>query len=400
MITTQTLKGFRDFLPEQALNRKWLIEKFSESFENFGFDPLETPAMEYEEVLTGKYGEEADKLLYKFVDRGERKVALRYDQTVPTARIVAQYKDIPKPFRRYQIQPVWRAENPQRGRYREFMQCDADIFGSTSALADAEILSVLYATLKHIGFSDFTILYNDRSLFAGIPAKAILVVDKLDKIGKDGVQKELEEKGFDKTILEKIERNKETEYIKQVSQYSHDLGVSKESLVFSPTLARGLDYYTSTIFEVRINGYTAGSVCGGGRYDNLIGLFTGENVPAVGFAFGFDRVLDAAKELGILPVVKTATKILVSIFSKDDLKQVLDLTTALRNKGFQTEVFPDTTAKLDKQLKYADKKGIPFVAILGPDEIKNGTVTLKNLKTKAQETIKIDSLPDVLNHSK
>ncbi len=398
MIKAQTLKGFRDFLPPQALHRKWIVGKIVESFELFGFDPLETPAIEYEEVLMGKYGPEADKLLYRFTDRGERNVALRYDQTVPTARVVSQYPEITKPFRRYQIQPVFRAEKPQKGRYREFLQCDADIFGIASPLADAEIIAVLYHVLKNIGFTSFSIRYNDRALFSTLASGAILVVDKLDKIGKDGVRKELQEKGYDPNILDTIEGNKQTDYLLSVADYAFQLGVSKDSLVFYPTLARGLEYYTSTIFEVLIDGYTAGSVCGGGRYDKLIGLFTGQDVPAVGFAFGFDRLLEATIELNIAPSFQTASTLLVSIFSPQEVSNSLTLATYSRSMGINTEIYPDPNAKMEKQLKYADKKGIPYVAIIGPEEVKNNTVTVKNLKDRSQKNISKEDLAHALQN--
>lgn len=396
MITPQTLKGFRDFLPEEAIARKWLIGKIVEVFERFGFDPLETPALEYADVLLGKYGEEADKLLYLFEDRGGRKVGLKYDQTVPVARVVAQYPDLPKPFKRYQIQPVWRAENPQKGRFREFLQCDADIFGSLSPLADAEVIALSYFVLRNIGFSDFKILYNDRSLFQNLPLPAIRIIDKLGKIGKDKVKEELRENNLPENLVDKIEKNNPSSLLSETTDYAQKLGVNKEALIFSPTLARGLDYYTSIIFELAIDGYAAGSVCGGGRYDKLIGMFAGFDIPATGFAFGFDRLVEAADQFNLIPKKSTSTQILVTIFSKDFINESLSLTSKLRSAGIAAEIYPDLLAKLDKQLKYADKKGIPYVAIIGPDEAKNKTVTLKNLKEKKQETVSVDILLEIL----
>jgi len=397
MIKPQTLKGFRDFLPKEAIARQWLIKKIVEVFEKFGFDPIETPALEYEEVLLGKYGEDGDKLLYRFKDLGERKIAMRYDQTVPTSRVVAQYPDLPKPFKRYQIQPVWRAENPQRGRFREFMQCDADIFGSASPLADSEIIALSYFVLKNIGFEKFTIYYNDRTLLNNLSPAALRILDKLSKIGKERVKEELRKNNFPENLFDELEKNKPTPILKEIIDYAVKLGVYQNVLSFSPTLARGLDYYTSVIFEITIEGYDAGSVCGGGRYDKLIGMFTESDVPATGFAFGFDRLLEAAREFNLIPQKQTNTKILVTVFSKEILGQSLSLTSKLRNNGFAAEIYPDLSAKLEKQLKYADKKGIPYIVIIGPDEAENATVTLKKLKEKTQVTVSIDHLFELIN---
>lgn len=397
MNTPQTLKGFRDFLPQQALQRKWLISKIVEIFGKFGFDPLETPGLEYEEILMGKYGEEADKLLYRFSDRGKRKVALRYDQTVPTARVVAMYPELPKPFKRYQLQTVWRAEKPQKGRYREFLQCDADIIGPVSPISDAEIITLVYFVMKNIGFSKFLILVNDRTLFGNTPIEAIRIIDKLAKIGKEEVKRQLSQKGFSQKLIDEIEQNKPTENLQKILDYCENLGVDKNFLKFDPTLARGLDYYTSTIFEVTIDGFESGSVCGGGRYDKLIGLFSKSDVPAVGFAFGFDRLLDAAFQLNLTPKQFTNSKVLVTIFSDDLIDLSLKITGDLRNAGIAAEIYPDNK-KLDKQLKYADKKKIPWVVIVGPDEAKLGTAVLKNLLKKQQYTFLQDKIITALKN--
>lgn len=396
MITPQTLKGFRDFLPAAAMKRQYVIGKIKGVFERFGFDPLETPALEYAETLLGKYGSEADKLLYLFEDRGGRRVGLRYDQTVPAARVVAQYRQkLPKPFKRYQIQPVWRAENPQKGRFREFLQCDADIFGSDTVLADAEVIALAANTVKTLGASRFRILLNDRTLFGSIPLPAITIIDKLNKIGEDGVKKELEEKGFGVSLLTAIRANRTPPRLAQIIKNAVALGVKRASLVFTPTLARGLDYYTSTIFEIEIEGYEAGAVCGGGRYDHLIGHFTGTDVPAVGFAFGFDRLLEALEQMNLLSAGSTATTVLVTVFLEDLLPQSLALTSRLRSEGINTEVSLDTS-KLDKQLKYADRKGIPYVVIQGPEEVAKGVVRLKGMKAQTQEELPIDQVIEKL----
>jgi histidyl-tRNA synthetase len=393
MITLQTLKGFRDFLPEEALKRQYLISKIMGVFEQFGFDPLETPALEYATTLMGKYGDEADKLLYLFEDNGGRKVGLRYDQTVPTARVVAQYPDIPKPFKRYQIQPVWRAENTQKGRYREFLQCDADIIGSDSILADCEIISLIATIIETLGFEHYFVFLNDRSIFGDIPLKAITVIDKLDKIGEDGVKKELQEKGFDPNVLEDLTHRPVPERLNKVMHVLPSLGVSPQHIRFTPTLARGLDYYTSTIFEIVIEGYTAGSVCGGGRYDNLISGFIGkEQVPAVGFAIGFDRLLEALLEQGKMPVKKTSATAFVTIFDENSKYDAFSLAQKLRKAGVSTDIALDTTQKLEKQLKYADKKGIPYVVIQGPEEKERNVVKLKNMVEKTQEEVTVEEV--------
>ncbi|OGG24646.1 histidine--tRNA ligase [Candidatus Gottesmanbacteria bacterium RIFCSPLOWO2_01_FULL_43_11b] len=388
MIKAQTLKGFRDFLPVDAIKRQFVVGKIKTAFERFGFDPLETPALEYAETLLGKYGDEADKLLYVFEDRGGRKVGMRYDQTVPLARVVAQYQNLPKPFKRYQIQPVWRAENPQKGRYREFLQCDADIVGDTSPLSDAEVIALAIKTIESLGFRTFRVFINDRTLFDDIPLSAITIVDKLKKIGEEGVKKELLEKKFDPSLLSQVKNNKPTQNLRQILTALSSLGVSEKIVQFEPTLARGLDYYTGTIFEIAIDGYLAGSVCGGGRYDNLIGQFTGKDVPAVGFAFGFDRIVEAMEQFNLLPNMSTVTRALVTAFENIDSRT---LTSSLRKAGINTELFYEP-AKLDKQLKYADRKGIPYVIIQGPDEVKRGVVKLKNLQTKEQEELAVEEV--------
>ncbi len=393
MIKAQTLKGFRDFLPADVIKRQYVICKIIEVFERFGFDPLETPALEYAETLLGKYGEEADKLLYIFEDRGGRKVGLRYDQTVPLARVMAQYEGaLPLPFKRYQIQPVWRAENPQRGRYREFLQCDADSIGTESPLADAEVIALAVGIYKNLGFSSFGILLNDRAVFGKTPLSAITILDKLPKIGPEAVTKELRKKGFDPGLLDTVKQSQPTSRLKEIIAALKKLGVEPKQIIYAPTLARGLDYYTSTIFEVVIDGYEAGSVCGGGRYDGLIGSFTGNETPAVGFAIGFDRTLEAMEQFGLLPSSSTGTQALVTVFSPELLGASLNVTSTLRSEGINTEIYLKDETKLDKQLKYADRKGIPYVIIQGPEEVSRGVVKLKDMKAKTQEELRIDEV--------
>ena len=410
MIRAQTLKGFRDFLPKDAGKRQYVINIFKKVFEQFGFDPLETPALEYADTLLGKYGNEADKLLYLFKDNGGRNVGLRYDQTVPLSRVVAQYgsagspQALPMPFKRYQIQPVWRAENTQKGRFREFLQCDIDTVGSQSPLADAEIIDCTLTTSKIFGFGEPQIVINDRTIFddLGLTKREIIIIDKLEKIGNDEVIKLLGETGRTdaKALFDKLQSAKPTERLLNIFSALKRLGY-KESVDFrfAPFLARGLDYYTSTIFELKVPGYTAGSLAGGGRFDKLIGSFIGKDIPAVGIAFGFDRFVEALEGANLLPVTRTATLVLVTVFTQDLLEASLELTNTLRDKGINTEVFLDTPGKLDKQLKYADRKGIPYCIIIGPEEKTKNVVKLKNLQTKEQEELTIDAVIDKLTRA-
>ncbi|HSX08525.1 MAG TPA: histidine--tRNA ligase [Candidatus Saccharimonadales bacterium] len=416
MIKPQTLKGFRDFLPREKRKRQYVVSQLTDVFESFGFEPLETPTLEYEEILSGKYGEEGDKLMYRFEDNGKRRVAMRYDQTVPLSRVVAQYQnDLPIPFKRYQIQPVWRAENTQKGRYREFLQCDADIVGTFSPLADAEIVATAAKCIEKLGFKNFKILVNDRENLKftkdieGITEEENLMiirsVDKLKKIGKDGVINELITNGFSKEVAEKVmqevELRKPTLYLSQIFDALKELGVSEKVIEFSPTLARGLDYYTGLIFEIEIEEYPVGSVCGGGRYDNLIGMFAGRQIPAVGFALGFDRILEAMEALSLFPddLKSSSTNVLVSIFSESLKQQSLEICSRLRSNNINTEIYLGEVKEknpLEKQLKYADQKQIPYIIIIGPEEAEKDVVTLKNLQTREQVQKPLDKIIQVL----
>lgn len=405
-IKPQTLKGFRDFIGAESKKRSWLIEKIRYVFEKFGFEPLETPALEYESVIMGKYGAEADKLVYSFEDRGGRRVAMRYDQTVPTARVIAQYSNaLVFPFKRYQIQPVWRADKPQKGRYREFYQCDIDIFGSNSPISDAEIIAGTYFSFKEIGFPSIKLLINDRQLLFSslkkyatdaVPVLSIIqTIDKVAKIGDDGVVAELTKKGMDtnsaKAALKDIQKTECSQSLNSIINYSVALGVPRADLVFTPTLARGLDYYTGMIFEVMLPGYEAGSVGGGGRYDKLIGQLGGSDIPAVGIAFGFDRMVEAAEQFRLIDSRAKATNVLVTLFSDVMVNESLTTASKLRAEGIKTEVYLDIE-KLDKQLKYANKKNIPLVVIIGPEEKENNVVNLKNMQSGEQEALTIEKL--------
>lgn len=384
-IEPKTLKGFRDFLPADARKRQYVTNALKKVFEFYGFEPLETPTLEYEEILLGKYGDEGDKLMYRFTDNGDRRVAMRYDQTVPLARLVAQYPDLPIPFKRYQVSNVWRAENTQKGRFREFLQCDIDTVGIDSALADAEIIQTVLSALHSLGVKNFKILVNDRAVFGNIPKEAIIIIDKLKKIGADGVTKELADKNLDTSLLDQIKSASPTPRIQEVLGILND-----DRVMFEPTLARGLDYYTGIIIEVEIDGYTAGSVGGGGRYNNLIGMFSGNPVPAVGFAFGFDRLLEALEQLNLIKITPSVTKALVTVFSKDLEQNSVEAAAKMRGKGITTEVWLDANSKMEKQIKYALKKKIPYLIIIGPEEKESGMVTIKALDTRDQKTVKIE----------
>ena len=403
----QPLKGFRDFLPKEAKKRKFAKDKIEKTFSAFGFEPLETPALEYEELLLGKYGEEGDKLIYRFKDLGGRSVAMRYDQTVPTARILAMYHQVlPMPWRRYQIQPVWRAENTQAGRYREFLHCDADIYGTSSKIADAEIIALAGTLYKDLGFPEYKIYINDRNIllelmeFASIPPDkrmaTIATIDKLDRKSKEEVRTDLitlglAEKSVDH-LFHHLEEAKPTDALNEVMDKTVNLGVKTENLIFEARLARGLDYYTSTIFEIKIEGYKGGSVLGGGRYDNLINQLSGVEIPAVGFALGFDRTLEAMEQFKLFPEEGKRSGVLVSLFSSEHTQSSLEIALNLRENSIATEVYPDENAKLDKQLKYADKKGIKWFIVVGPEEAEKKTVILKDLETGHQEDVKKEDL--------
>ena len=403
MIKSQTLKGFRDFLPIDALKRQWLKNKLITVFESWGFDPLETPTLEPLELFEGQLGED-EKLFFKFKDPGGRDVALRYDQTVPACRVVGQYgQTLPMPFKRYQIQPAFRAENPQRGRYREFLQCDADIFGVESPIADAEVIALALDIYKQLGFPKAIVRINDRVLLKNIPYKAIVAIDKLKKIGEEGVIKEMEGKGITyekaKEYLGIIKNSKPNEAITMILDYLRALSFDESWFTFDPTIARSFAYSTGPIWEVEIPGFTGGSVLGGERFDGLVEKVAGVKIPGTGFGLGFDRTLEAAEEFKLLPNLMTETLVFVTIFSPNLMKQSLIIAQQLRAQGINTDIYPDPDAKLDKQLKYADKKGIPYVVIVGPDEIKRNVVKLKNMKAKKQEELTIENVTRKLSRN-
>jgi len=431
MIQPRTFKGARDFLPEQMLHRERIMQVMRDTFKKYGFAPLETPAIEYLDVLTGKYGEDADRLIYKlnYKTGSKDEAALHYDLTVPFSRVVAMHPDLTLPFKRYQIQPVWRADRPQphQGRFREFYQCDVDCVGTTSMLIDAEMVAITYEVLTQLGFTDFLIKINNRKILNGLVQYTGLdasftqeicrSIDKLDKVAWSEVEKELKEKQIDAAAVKKLEdllqkeltlENLEAELgaveickngideLKQLFSYLNTLGIPAQYYTFDIALARGLDYYTGPIFETKLPAHPhIGSLTGGGRYDNLIGMFTGKEMPAVGTTLGLDRIFTAMQQLNLLEEVKTSTRVLVGNFGQETLGASLKLVAALRKKQINTELYPEYE-KLKKQFSYCDKKHIPFMCIIGETELKEDKVALKNMKTGEQQVVTLTQLLDIL----
>ena len=397
----QVLKGFRDYLPQEQIARRKIISKISEIFERCGFEPIDTPALESFELLKGKIGED-EKLNYKFKDLGDREVALRYDLTVPLARVVANYPELPKPFKRYQVANVWRAENPQKGRFREFTQCDADIIGSDSELADAEVIAALSEAYKSLEVGDVIVRINNRKLIdsaleeIGVKkddrTKFMRIMDKLDKIGAEGVSAALVEEGFAATVVddyEKTVRKMDADYEKRMTEILEGFGVT--NIQFDPFLMRGLGYYTGIIFEFFLKGKTDfGSVGGGGRYDNLIEKFSGRSTPAVGGSIGLDRLFAALTDAGkIAP--QTAAEVIIFNLDKNLTAEYLNIATNLRAAGLDVEMVYEP-AKLDKQFKYAESKNMQVAIIYGPEEAKKGVANIKDLAAKKQVTVELDSI--------
>jgi len=450
-------KGTRDFGPAVVVKRNYIFSVIRSTFEKFGYLPLETPAMEQLSVLTGKYGDEGDQLIFKILNSGDflskttaadieqgskhvtRKIsekALRYDLTVPFARFVVMNRnEISFPFKRYQIQPVWRADRPQKGRYREFYQCDADVVGTSSLLCEAEIVQMINEVLTKLGLTDFTIKINHRGVLAGI-AEAIgekgkegeicVAIDKLDKIGAEGVRKELLERGIAESAVDKLEPlyNMEGDNEAIMGQLQQILGETAEGqrglsdlgkvweylqqlkskalaaenpsgyprLQLDVTLARGLSYYTGCIFEVKVNNVSMGSISGGGRYDNLTGMFGMPGVSGVGFSFGVDRIYDVLEELQLFPEsAQLSTKVLLVQFDRESEMYALPLLQQLRDAGIASELYPEP-AKLKKQMSYADQKNIPYVILIGSEEIASGKLQLRNMQTGEQQDATINEV--------
>jgi histidyl-tRNA synthetase len=425
-------KGTRDFGPQEMLRRKYIFNTIEKVFQKYGFLPLETPAMEHLETLTGKYGEEGDRLIFKVLKRGaelDRALedrskgfadeALRYDLTVPFARYVVQHQnELVFPFKRYQIQPVWRADRPQKGRYREFYQCDADVIGSTSLLSEVELVQLFDGVFTTLGLK-VVVKINDRKVLSGIaevcgqPEKVVDIVtaiDKLDKIGREKVEEEMREKGVSEAAIKGIaplfdlkgswdeQRAGLEEWLassdvaqqglKDLSFTFAAVGQLKSAVLeFDPTLARGLDYYTGAIFEVKAaEGTLQSSICGGGRYDDLTGVFGLKGMSGVGISFGADRIYDVLLETNKFPAeLGGSTQLLFANFGELEAMHCLKLLRQVREAGIAAEIYPDTT-KLPKQFTYAEKKGIPFVAIVGESEMQQGLVTLKRMGANEKGT--------------
>ena len=409
----QLLKGFRDFLPEQMRVRNYVLSVMKEVFESFGFEPLETPSLEYKQTLLGKYGQETDRLVYTFKDKGNRDVGLIYDLTVPVSRVLASYRNrIKLPFKRYQVQKVWREDRPQKGRYREFTQCDFDIFGVISPLADAEIIAIIFEVLRRLKLEKFVIRINSRQVLFTILEKlgikevkqqqAILQsIDKLDKKSVETVREELIQKGFTdglvESVFKELKRAVPDQNLQLMLELVESFGVPKEFFRFDPTLARGLAYYTGTIFETIMKEPKIGSVTGGGRYDKLISQLGGPDIPATGTTIGLDRICDVISELKLFKErTKTTTQVLVTVFNESLINESLKNFRLLKEKCLNVEIYLDLGSSLKKQLKYADKKGIPFAIILGPKEMKDKMVIIKIMKTGEQIKVKDRELLKIL----
>jgi len=419
-IKPRLMKGMRDFLPDDMIKRNYVTETVRRVFESHGFLPLKTPTIEMWDILSGKYGEDGEKLIYRFSDKGGRDLGLRYDLTVPLSRVVAMYQHrIVKPFKRYQIQPVWRADKPGKGRYREFYQCDADIVGSADILADAEVIQVSYKIMEALGFHNFVIKINNRKILRGIvelsganiemEVQICRAIDKLDKIGPEGVGEELLKRGISESAKDKIMDYisikgtphmvvlqahtkladskialEGVEELSQLRKYLEYMGIRQESISFDLALSRGLDYYTGPIFETVVKKPKIGSVTGGGRFDTLIGQYTGIDVPATGNSIGLERIITVMEELDMYPNdLGYRIKVLICRFNDEDMEYTLKLSERLRNAGFNTEVYMGKS-RLRGQLGYADDRNIPVVIIAGGDERAKGVLTLKNMKNHEQ----------------
>ena len=419
MLEPRILKGTRDHGPLTMAKRDYIMRQIVEIFQNYGYDTIETPVIEYAEMILGKYGDEGDKLTYHFQDNGDRHIALRYDQTVPFARYFAMnHNDLPKPFKRYQISRVWRADKPQRGRLREFYQCDIDIIGTDSLLAELECVLVINDVLTKLGFADFEIQFNDRRILTAVlesvevssdqTVTVIRILDKLDKIGIEAVKRELQDIGLAEdqiqqleslllqpaTNSEKLERlkNYKVEAVSEIFAQAEAAGVDLKRLNFNPALARGLDYYTGIIFEVvLLEDRSLGTICAGGRYANLCGMFCNDQFSGVGVAFGFERLVEALQSRELLTGIGLASQVLIVNFGSKLDSANLQLATTLRAAGINTEYYFED-AKLAKQFKYADKKQIPYVAVQGEGEQKRGVVVLKNMQTGEQQELNTEQL--------
>ena len=433
-------KGTRDYSPDEMKKREYLFEVFKYNFNLYGFNCIETPSIENSEVLNGKYGEEGDRLIYRILDSGDflknidnkknissnnlksqiSKKGLRYDLTVPFARYVSMNRNkITMPFKRYQIQPVWRADRPQKGRFREFYQCDVDYIGTKSIVCESEIISLVYSIFNKLKFNDFEIKLNNRKILLGISEelnfkdkfeKFCILMDKIDKIGVSGLKKEMKLNKFPTSSIKKLislielkgNNSLKINYVKTflsnskiglegVSEIENLMKIKSDfSLDF--TLARGLSYYTSTIFEVVSTNNVIGSLCGGGRYDDLTEIFGYKNISGIGISFGIERIIEILNTNDLFPKkIESNNNVLISYLSNNLIKNSLELANKLREKGIPTDLYSEK-AKLKKQLQYANNNNIPFVIIIGEDEIRNGKYILKNMKDGNQNLLTINEI--------
>ncbi|NLM17098.1 MAG: histidine--tRNA ligase [Candidatus Riflebacteria bacterium] len=439
-ISAKPASGMRDFLPEETTKRHHALKIIQQTYEKYGFVPLETPSIENLTTLLGKYGDEGDQLIFKILHRRDKlkkalekenpeekdltDLGLRYDLTVSLARVVANNPKLPKYFKRYQMQPVWRADRPGKGRYREFMQCDIDITGTESLVAEAEVCTATAEALQNLGFENFYICINHRQLLkaaieiSGIPSgletAALVAMDKLDKIGSDGVKDELLKKSITSSQAENLfkiairpEGLSEEEEIARLENEISASSSGKAALEevktlmqlmsatkaaklckVDPSLARGLGYYTGCIFEIRSDLFS-GSLGGGGRYDGLVGMFKGEEIPAVGFSIGFERIIMLMDELNLFGKVHSGPDIMLCSFPDVPLTKVIKTAGALRSKGFKVEIYPEQGHKLGRQISYADTASCQFAGIIGSEEAASESLTVKNLKTGEQKNIKV-----------
>lgn len=454
-------KGTRDFSPEVMNKRNYIFATIKSVFEKYGFLPIETPAMENMDTLMGKYGEEGDRLIFKILNsgnyfssfnnddeiiaaknKGEKNFtsfisekALRYDLTVPFARYVVMHKnDITFPFKRFQIQPVWRADRPQKGRFREFYQCDADVIGSTSLINESDLVHIFDDALTLLGLTDYTIKLNNRKILSGIaeiigePDKIIditVAIDKLDKIGAEKVKQELAEKGLSAQAIEQLQPlldisgsneeklnslyklfhhseigKKGIEEIRNILEYVKINGLQTAKLEIDVTLARGLNYYTGAIFEVKVNNVQMGSICGGGRYDDLTGIFGVPGLSGVGISFGADRIYEVLEELKLFPnAAQQSTQVLLVNFGEAETKYCLSVVHKIRKAGIKAELYPDSV-KLKKQMDYANARHIPYVILIGSEEMQSGLLTLKNMHTSEQTKKELSEIITILANEK
>lgn len=442
-------KGTRDFLPFEVARRNYIFDTIKKAFKKYGYAPIETPSFELSTTLMGKYGEEGDRLIFRILNSGEKmrkadidalqadnlprfanslaEKALRYDLTVPFARFVVQHQnELSFPFKRFQIQPVWRADRPQHGRYQEFYQCDADVVGSDSLIYEVEFVQLFDEILSNLQLPSFTVMLNNRKILSGIAEVSgesdklidiTVAIDKLDKIGEEGVVKELKEKGVSDTAIQKIQPlfsfsgsneikiskmreflssseigQKGLDELEYVLNTVKDLGIQKAEVVFDITLARGLNYYTGAIFEVKANGVKMGSICGGGRYDDLTGLFGMKGMSGVGISFGADRIYDVLTELELFPKeTDQGLSLLFVNFGEKEQAYCMKLANEVRANDIDCEIYP-SAAKMQKQMKYANDRKVLYVALVGENEMNEGLIQLKNMESGEQMEMSLEEV--------